>query len=356
MYFQIAMDFEIFTALMPILTIPPPDPSSFFDHLFTLLLLLVRPPPDPLLDIRHRLFGKKTVWKGRDVFALFSTHRYEFYRATGETPETMIAMINIIGHRIHGNRNRGRPYKLSPRNRIMLAMLWLKTYPCYFMLSLLFDVSSYTVSSTISRIIPLLWEAYSPEIEWPTLNEWLSIRNTWPQLPNALGAIDGTSHPIYRPQNEPQEQFYSRHRHMHCIHTQVLVDNQNHIRLIRSGFLGHQNDAQQFNSLPQIGHGLPLNFPPDCYLLGDKIYANRYPVVTPFKRHQLRNKTRRERRKCQKVNRRIGECRIYVEYAICKLKGYRVLGTMWRHPRCKINQTVELCAGLVERRYHLFDV
>ena len=331
------MDLEIFSALMPIITIPPPDPTVFFNQLLTLLLILVRPPPDPLLDIRHRLFGE-SVWEGRDVFKLFAAHRYEFYRATGETPETMIRIINTLGERMHRNSNRGRPNKLSPRNRIMITMLWLKTYPCYFMLSLLFDVSSFVVSSTINKIIPLLWEAYSPEVEWPTLNEWLSLRHGWPQLPNALGAIDGTSHPIYRPQNEPQEQFYSGHRHMHCIHTQVLVDNQNRIRLIRSGFLGHQNDAQQFNSLPQIGYGLPLNFPEDCFILADKIYANKYPIVTPFKRQQLRAKPRRERRKSRKVNRRIGECRVYVEHAIRKLKGYRVLGTMWRHPRWKINK------------------
>ena len=186
------------------------------------------------------------MWRGRDVFRLFSSHRYEFYRATGETPETMME-INLIGNRIHDG-NRGRPHKLSPRNRLMLVLLWLKNYPCYFMLSHLFDMSSYTVKSTIYDLLVPLWEIFAPEVEWPTREEWTCMRGGWPQLPNAIAAIDGTSHPIYRPQIEPQELFYSGHRHMHCIHTQILIDNQNHIRLIRSGFLSHQNDAQQFNS------------------------------------------------------------------------------------------------------------
>ncbi|CAG2199813.1 unnamed protein product [Mytilus edulis] len=107
------------------------------------------------------------------------------------------------------------------------------------------------------------------------------------------------------PANRATGTVFSGHRHMHCIHTQALNDNQNHIRLVRSGFLGHQNDAQQFNSMPDIGYGLQLNFPENLFILADEIYANRYPLMTPYKRHQLRNKTRRDRAKCKKLNQRM---------------------------------------------------
>ena len=33
---------------------------------------------------------------------------------------------------------------------------------------------------------------------------------------------------------------------------------------------GHQNDAQQFNSMPDIGYGLQLNFPEDLFIFGIK--------------------------------------------------------------------------------------
>ena len=170
-----------------------------------------------------------------------------------------------------------------------------------------------------------------------------------------FGAIDGTSHAIYRPMNEPQEQFYSGHRHTHCLHTQILIDNKKHIRFVRSGFLGHQNDAQQYALLPSIGPGQELDFPRDCVILADKIYPNRQPIITPYKRHQLRQKPRRERRKCKKLNTRMSACRVYVEHVIRKLKSFKVIGSVWRHPREKLNKIVELCAGLVERQINLFE-
>jgi hypothetical protein len=34
-----------------------------------------------------------------------------------------------------------------------------------------------------------------------------------------------------------------------------------------------------------------------------------------------------------KLNRLISEYRIKVEHAICELKCYKVMGTLWRHPR-----------------------
>ena len=69
----------------------------------------------------------------------------------------------------------------------------------------------------------------------------------------SCGAIDGTSHRIYKPQTEPQEEFYSGHRRYHSMHTQVIVDNIKKIRLIRSGYMGHLNDAATFVLLPVNG-------------------------------------------------------------------------------------------------------
>ena len=44
-------------------------------------------------------------------------------------------------------------------------------------------------------------------------------------MPNVVSAIDGTSHEIQIPSNEPQQQFDSGHRKYHCIHTQVKKYN-----------------------------------------------------------------------------------------------------------------------------------
>jgi hypothetical protein len=151
---------------------------------------------------------------------------------------------------------------------------------------------------------------------------------------------------------EPQQHYYSGHRHYHAIHSQVVIDNTGEIRHIECGFLGHQHDAQQFRLMRQIGQDLP--FSQNCVLLGDKIYPNGHPVITPFTQAQIRRKPDRLQRKCRKFNRTLSEYRVLVEHLVGELKCYKVIGTVWRHPRTKLKRVAEICAGLVCRRRQLF--
>ena len=156
----------------------------------------------------------------------------------------------------------------------MLYMMWLRSYPSYHVLSLIFKISVSGIQREIDMCIPVFHRAFGFYVQWPNLNEWREKRGIWPKLQAAVGAIDGTSIEIYRPQVEPQEIYFSGHRHFHAIHTQVVIDNTGTICYIESGFLGHQNDAQQFMLMRQIGHDPALPFPQDCVLLADKIYPD----------------------------------------------------------------------------------
>ena len=73
----------------------------------------------------------------------------------------------------------GRPHKLSPRNRISLFVLWLRSYPSYHMLSSLFDVSVSTVQDEINICLPIFEEYFGSFVRWPTLNEWLELPREW---------------------------------------------------------------------------------------------------------------------------------------------------------------------------------
>ncbi|CAH3026722.1 unnamed protein product, partial [Porites evermanni] len=96
------------------------------------------------------------------------------------------------------------------------------------------------------------------------------------------GCIDGTPHEIYRPQVEPQAQFYSGHRHYHVMNTQLIVDNQGNIVFLQAGFLGSMNDAGNFILMDRIGPGTACDMPRRTVLLADKGYGDFVPLLTPF--------------------------------------------------------------------------
>jgi hypothetical protein len=79
-------------------------------------------------------------------------------------------------------------------------------------------------------------------------NNWLQIH-----VPFAVGAIDGTSVEIYKPQTELQGLYFSGYWRYHAIHVQIIINNCGPIRYKECGFLGHLNDAQQYTHLPTIG-------------------------------------------------------------------------------------------------------
>ena len=152
------------------------------------------------------------------------THRYQFFQLTSETPETFLLLVRFL------HVSTSRVHSLSPQNRILLVLLWLRSYNTYHMLSALFNVSVSTVKDEIRTLIPVFYLKLKTYITWPTIEEWRNMKETWGKIANAVGAIDGTSHEIYRPSTEPQHLFYSGHRKYHAIHSQVIVDTYGKIR------------------------------------------------------------------------------------------------------------------------------
>ena len=171
-------------------------------------------------------------FEGRDIFQTIENQRYLFWLNAGELPETMLDIAAKISRNLNrittrgGKRRKVGSSKLTNLIKVLLTFIWIRKYPCIDTLALLFDVSSSNVSNIIHNVAPLLWRHFHNQISWPTIDEWnYSLLGNWVSFPNAVGCIDGTPHEIYRPQVEPQRDFYSGHRHYHVMNTQIIVDN-----------------------------------------------------------------------------------------------------------------------------------
>ena len=227
------------------------------------------PPIFQRLDPTFHGFG----FRGRDVFVIFENQRYLFWLNTGELPETLLD----ITFRLSANlgrltrkgrrRQRIRGCKLNCVNKVLLTLMWLRKYQYIDTLALIFDVSPSTVSTIIHSVVPLLWRFFENQVSWPSIAEWNALRGTWPSFPDAVGFIDGTPHEIYRPEVEPQWEFYSGHRHYHLMNTQLIVDSLGNIVFLQAGFLGYMNDAGNFHLMERIGPGINYDMPHGAALL-----------------------------------------------------------------------------------------
>lgn len=326
-----------------------PSDALFADvDVLNFFISLCQTPPVVNLPLEYRLFNQErsTPWEGRDVFAIYSGHPDYFFKVI----ERVIEITNTVSRHLTVNAKN----TLSPRNRVLLTLLWLRSYPTYTLIALQFDISKATVNRIINCVWPVLWEFYAPNVSWPTENEWLAMQGKWSRLPNAVGAIDATSHRINVPQSEPQALYFSGNRYYHCIHTQMILDNMNNIRYIHSGFMGHMNDAQTFAHLPSIDQRGPLTMPDGLCLLADTIYPNTNTIVTKYTAAQINRMRPINRKKARKFNRILCSYRGYIERVFPSLKIFKVIGSLYRHPRWEMAAIVELCAGLAVRRLALF--
>lgn len=158
-------------------------------------------------------------YTGRDVFVEYANQKYLFWLNTGELPQTKMHITSRIAAELSRLNKRGRlrqrrkNSKISNVNKVLLTFMWLRKYPSLDTLALMFDISPSTVCSIIYRAVPILWRYFRNQVSWPNLAEWNFLRGNWRYFPNAVGCIDRIPHEIYRPQIEPQQDFFSVHRH-----------------------------------------------------------------------------------------------------------------------------------------------
>jgi hypothetical protein len=290
------------------------------------------------------------IHKGNDVFQQFAQHEFDLFGTTGETIDTFEQLYELVYPELQNTQQRSKTSCLiNWKNQLLITLIWLRSYPTYQYLALLFDVSITWVFKIIHLFWPILHRTLFALIRWPSMEEWDSLRDNWPELKGAVGCIDGTSHRINRP-TENQGLFYSGHRHMHCIHTQVIIDNCKRIRYIKSSFLGHNNDATTYHLMDPSGPAEEHQFPRNCFLLRDTIYPSQHPLVTPYTNAQLCRQDNNTRRKIVEVNDKIRKRRVYVEHSIRRFKIYKIIGSLYRHKCQHIPRLVELCAALSFRR------
>ena len=229
-------------------------------------------------------------------------------------------------------------------NQVLLTIIWLRKYPHVDTLSLWFDIDPSSVVRIVYKVLPELRRYFQNQISWPTLPEWRSLMGNWEEFPNVVGAIVTTPHKIYRTLIEPKRPFYSGYRHYHCMNTQLVMDNEGHIRFVQAEFLGSTHDAVSFQLMDPIGPGRNLDLPPNAKLLADKAYLDGGSLLTPVKANQMHLLNRRDRKRARRFNTLLSKRRVKIEHIFKEVKTYKAIGQIWRHPLWLMPVCVELVA------------
>jgi hypothetical protein len=274
-----------------------------------------------------------------------------FRRLTGLTP---VAFRRLLGEvttadeqartrragRAGRQRRAGRKPTLPPADRLLMLLIYYRTYVPHTFLAFLFGLDGSNVSRSNRRLEPLLAGIFRiPERTVELTPE--EIRELF---------FDSTERPTARPVRG-QRRFYSGKKKRHTLKTQVVVARvrkrpgrvrqRRRVRIVAISptFPGSTHDKKVFDRAGVV-------IPPGVTGYGGTAYIGT-GLKTP--RRKPRNGTLTPRQRAG--NRRVGRKRVVVEHGIGKMKVWRAAAERWRNPRRRHTLMMKNVAGLHNRMF-----
>src|SRR3972149_11394972 len=114
-----------------------------------------------------------------------------------------------------GDRQRavgaGRRYDHDARNRLLMAMIWLRVYPTYEVLGFIFELDKSNICRNLKGVLTVLREQLGDEVKWPDQERRKQKMDQFMQeFPEVAAIVDATEQPTQRPQDpDEQKRYYS---------------------------------------------------------------------------------------------------------------------------------------------------
>jgi len=280
-----------------------------------------------------------------------------FRQLTGLTPAAFDGLLAQLQPRYHEadarrkarpDRRRkpgaGRKHVLSLADRLLMLLIYYRTYVTHAFLGFLFGVDDSAVGRNVNPLQPLLAGIFRiPERRVEVQPD--EIRELF---------FDATERPTYRPKKK-QRRCYSGKKKRHTLKTQVVVARKRkkagrrkagqaerrrvRIAAVSATAAGKVHDKKVYDRAKTI-------IPPGVAGYGDTGYQGTR-LRTPTKKKPKQALTGRQRR----GNRRHSRKRIVVEHAIGKMKVWRVAAERYRNPTRRHTLIMKNVAGLHNLMY-----
>lgn len=265
----------------------------------------------------------------------------------------------------------GRKFRHDLRDRLLLALFWLRVYPTLELLGFFFSLDKTSAEDNLKDILATLEQMTSFALEHPdkTRRKLRTVQQVMDAFPDVAVVIDAKEQRLQRPQTKKpvasqegeetdhasakpaanvQKPYYSGKKKCHTLKTQIGVrpdgtivavsdsvpGGANHdLTLLRQSRLLDQLDTGEAAMMDKGYDGITKDYPDT-------------PLYLPFKARRNHPLTDEQK----EYNRFLSKHRIVVEHTNAQLNVFQVLVQTYRHGRHKHGQIVRVVAGLVNRR------
>ena len=245
----------------------------------------------------------------------------------------------------------GHPFTLTPRDHLLMAVVWLRRYPINAVLGYLFGVEETTALRTVRRVIPVLEQLGLDTMRLPDpgRGKRATLDDLLRETPGLAVLVDTYEQRVQRHNDRDEaDRWYSGKKKAHTVKTQVGVDEgDGRIVDIPPSVPGPMADLTLLK-----GSGLLPRLPPGVGVLGDLAYVGVNDLEPGVTGATPRRKPRGQPRPAEDIayNTAFARRRVTVEHSIGRMRCYECLSQRDRHHRRGITARNRAVAGLVNRR------
>lgn len=224
----------------------------------------------------------------------------------------------------------GRNYKMPLEERILMLLLYYRSYVTQAFLGYVFDIDDSRVCRIIRICEPIL----------ARIMDISKIKKISQEEIETL-IIDTTEQPIERPQYD-QKPYYSGKKKRHTLKTEIRITAQGRIIYISKTNPGSVHDFNLYKQEAPVSKKSRV-FADSGYQGLDRLHQ---ATEIPYKK--LKNKTLDADE--TEYNRALSRTRVVVEHIFSQLKTFKILSDRYRNKRKRYNLKFNIIAGIVNMK------
>ena len=246
----------------------------------------------------------------------------------------------------------GHPYRNDARSRLLMALVWLRTYPTYEVLGFFFGLHKRNAQLNVRAALEVLDALGSFPFDRPGdgRKKLRSPDEVMAVFPQVRIIVDAKEQRINRPGGfEAQKPYYSGKKKAHTLKTQVVVDPRGRIETVSDSVPGGANHdlplLRGSGVLERLGDGEGAMM--DKGYVGVKTSHPGVAIVIPHRASRGHPLTEEQ----VESNRVVAKYRIVVEHTMAQLNRFTVLRQVFRgRERERHSEVMRVVAKLVNRR------